>query len=112
MKQLVNLTPQQLVFLNHEHKPIAVLPPNSNCNRAMISVTGAFDEYAYIDDVAIPVNKITYGEPSELPEMKDDVLYIVSTLYRTNNPREDLVSPGRLIRDKNGNVIGAIDLSR
>lgn len=54
----------------------------------------------------VPVYRGSYGETVNLPA-PDGNLYIVSALVRNANPgRADLLSPGNLIRDEKGNVIG------
>lgn len=54
-----------------------------------------------------------YGEVTWLPEPVEGVWYIVSALVKTRAPhRSDLVSPGVLLRDSQGNVIGARGVSR
>ncbi len=112
-KRLINLTKQPMVFLDHQNNPIMTLPPSEEHPCATISVSSVLDEHADCENgVSIPIFKISYKEPTTLPKKQKDTLYVVSSLYRTHNPREDLVSPGRLIRDSKGNVIGTISLSR
>jgi hypothetical protein len=49
----------------------------------------------------------TYGDVVGLPEPMADTIYIVSALVRAAMPaRKDLVSPGVLIRNPDGGVIG------
>lgn len=57
----------------------------------------------------IPTYKTTYGKVEGLPDETEGVYYIVSAMV-LNHPelvnRKDLLSPGELIRDENGQPIG------
>ena len=49
----------------------------------------------------------TYGRVQDLPEARLDTFLIVSALVKIACPdREDLLSPGELIRDDQGRVVG------
>lgn len=55
----------------------------------------------------VPLSSKKYGAVSGLPEPREGVLYIVSTLIQQALPnRVDLVSPDQIIRDPAGRVIG------
>lgn len=105
---LINLTKQPITFLGPKDKPIKVVKPSGQV--ATVAMSGSIQGYANVDGWSIPINATTYGEPSELPAEQPDTLYIVSSLYRTKNPRSDLVSPGPLKRDVDGNAIGTHSL--
>ncbi len=53
----------------------------------------------------------SYGEVEYLPESDVQTMYIVSALVRLAVPeRSDVASPGDLLRDENGNIIGCKNL--
>lgn len=55
----------------------------------------------------IPIFTEKLGEVENLPPPKDDTLFIVSVMVRTACPnRFDLVSPGKMIRNDEGQPIG------
>ena len=61
----------------------------------------------------VEMRKAEYGEVTGLPEKEEGTLFIVSALVKAACPeRNDLVSPGGLIRDNAGRVIGASYLIR
>lgn len=58
-----------------------------------------------------PLVHVEYGEVTGLPAPAGGTLYIVSALVRSALPeRLDLASPGDLVRDGLGNVIGCRNL--
>jgi len=61
----------------------------------------------------IPVTETVLGQIEGLPDPVDGVVYVVSRLVAEAAPhRDDLYFPGRLVRDKEGKVVGAASLSR
>lgn len=55
----------------------------------------------------VPLFNTTFGQVQDLPAQQDGVLLVVSALVRSALPdRKDLASPGDLVRDGNGNVVG------
>lgn len=65
-----------------------------------------------VGDVAgIPISRTAYGKVEDLPDPEEGVFWIVSALVRTQLPeRKDLLSPGQLVRDSEGKVIGCKSL--
>ena len=61
------------------------------------------------DGGAIPMFETYYGEVSGLPLPEDGKVFIVSAMVRTHpalSERLDVASPGQLVRDSEGRVIG------
>jgi hypothetical protein len=54
-----------------------------------------------------PVVSTKFGEVIGLPEPKPDTVYVVSALVASAVRRRDVLSPGSLVRDKEGRVVGA-----
>lgn len=55
----------------------------------------------------IPLAITNYGEVTGLPEQSEGILYLVSTMIRNALPnRTDLATPGGLVRNEIGAVIG------
>jgi hypothetical protein len=55
----------------------------------------------------IDLSRATFGAVDNVPEIVHGTYYIVSMLVRSAlSYRYDLVSPGELVRDEKGNVIG------
>lgn len=58
-----------------------------------------------IDGIALYATR--FGDVFDLPPMTENVLYIVSAMVKQKESnRNDLLSPGELVRDEKGNVIG------
>lgn len=110
MNTLVNLTHQPITFLNHQDEPATTVKPSGVV--VEISMDRSIESHANANGHLVPVMLTTYGEPDPLPEPKENVLYIVSNLYRAKNPRHDLVSPGPLLRNADGKPIGTHSLIR
>lgn len=58
------------------------------------------------DDV--PIYQSTFGTLEGLPDPVENTLYIVSALALNSTTRTDVVSPGTLQRDENGQPIGCV----
>lgn len=96
---LVNLTPHELNI--HTHEGVVELPPSGEVARCSVSS----EEAGELE--GIPLSRTTLGKVEGLPAPRPGVWLIVSTLVRTACPdREDLLSPGPLVRDDNGQPIG------
>lgn len=96
---IVNLTPHAI------HLPDRIIEPSGQLARCaeFSRNAGSFD--------GIPLIRRNYGEAEGLPEPRDDTLYIVSLLVRQACPdRRDIASPGDLVRDDEGKIIGASNL--
>lgn len=61
-----------------------------------------------------PIYSSEFGDIEGLPEPQDGVIYIVSSLALNSIPpsRTDVVAPGNLQRDENGNPMGCVGFRR
>lgn len=101
----VNLTPHALTIVKNDGSTIVLQPESTparvKVTRHVVKTVNAIDLYS-----------AEYGEVENLPEIKHGVYYIVSLLVKSAVPyRNDLVSPGDLVRDENGNVISCKGLT-
>ena len=61
----------------------------------------------------VDIYENVYGEVTGLPEYVEGVFYVVSAMVRQALPeRKDLLSPGQLIRNEEGQPIGCLGLVR
>ena len=70
-------------------------------------------EYIKVDKkvAGIDLYRPVFGEVTGLPEYKEGTYLLVSTMVREALPlRKDLVSPGQLLRNDKGEVIGCLGL--
>ena len=70
-------------------------------------------EYMKVDKKVegVDVYRTVFGEVTGLPDYEEGVYLLVSAMVREALPlRSDLVSPGQLLRDDDGNVIGCLGL--
>ena len=103
---IINLTPHAVtVFVPGVRDEVFSFPPDGRVARVSSVDTdaGAHDD--------IPLVRTAFGEVVDLPEPQDGVVFIVSALVRSAVPdRKDVASPGTLIRDDKGAVIGCTKL--
>lgn len=70
-------------------------------------------EYQKVDKQVdgIDLYRPVFGEVTSLPEYSEGTYLLVSAMVREALPlRSDLVSPGQLLRDDDGNVVGCLGL--
>ena len=98
---LVNLTPHPITI------GTVTVPPSGTVAR--VSVTREQVGVIPLEDgSAIPMFETHFGEVSGLP-LPDGKVFIVSAMVRTHpslSERLDVASPGQLVRDDAGRVIG------
>lgn len=94
-----NLTPHALNIVTDEGT--VTVPPSGTVARCSSAATPA----GSIGGIAL--SRVTFGEVTGLPAPEEGVLLVVSALVRSALPaRADLASPGELVRDAAGAVIG------
>jgi hypothetical protein len=107
--KLVNLTPHPVTLIT-KGGPVEV-PPSGTVARAKETreLVGPLGD----EDLAIPLYRISYGEPEGLPEIEQDTFYVVSSLaaqsIKSHLPHiaERFVVVTDPVRDENGRIIGA-----
>jgi len=96
----VNLTPHPIVFVDGP-----TVPPSGNVAR----VASTPKEVGKHDGVSLKYPN--WGFVQGLPDPVDGVMYIVSAMVRERVVgRTDVASPGDLVRDEKGTVVGCRDL--
>lgn len=105
----VNLTPHELNIYNRDGEHVTDIEPSGDTVRVDVSRD-------VVDEIGdIPILETEYGEVDGLPEPEEGVVYIVSGFVKTHpsvESREDVYSPGELVRDDEGNPIGCKGLNR
>ena len=99
MKKIINLTPHDIVIVGENGN--RTIPKSGTVARveSKSRSCGFFD--------GIPLSSVKFGAVTELPEYQPDTLLIVSAMVRAAaSDRPDLASPGELVRDAGGNVVG------
>jgi len=103
---IVNLTPHEMNVVLSDAS-IRKIPPSGSVARVS---TSSVDD-GTVD--GIPVAKTGFGELVGLPPQADGVFLVVSRLVlEAAGKRSDLLSPGELVRDEKGTVIGCKGLAR
>ena len=105
--ELINLTPHALNL--HGEGGVVNVPPSGQVAR--LSVTRQELEPVAVGGIILPVARPTLGEIVGLPPAYDGRIYVVSALVAEAAKRPDVLSPGELVRDKDGVIVGARGLS-
>ena len=100
----VNLTPHALNV--HTGNGVVTIAPSGEVAR-VAPVNPAADP---VGD--IPTVTTTFGEVTGLPDPQEGKVFIVSGMVASATPREDVFSPGDLVRDENGRPCGCKGLRR
>ena len=109
MTTLKNLTPHDLVFVDEDgHECVRF----GSDGVARVSTHETRQQVLTFDDGAmLELYAQEYGEVTGLPPEEEGVVLVVSGLVRAALPeREDLASPGGLVRDEKGRVVGCTHL--
>lgn len=100
----INLTPHEINVYDGDILAVTI-PPSGQVARVSERATKAGE----VDGVTLYTTQ--RGDVAALPEPAANTLYIVSAQVRLALPeRADLVSPGQLVRDANGQPIGCVGL--
>lgn len=103
--KIINLTPHT-INLVLENGTRAIEPSGKVARVSATTVKTGF-----IDDV--PTSATEYGEVIDLPEPKEGVVYVVSSLVAARVPsRNDVYIPNESVRDEDGRIIGCRSLGR
>jgi len=107
---IVNLTPHELKLHDEGGRLVATVPPSGQVARVRTSAVRVGEAAE-----GVPLFVTEFGDVEGLPAPKPDTIYVVSGLVRSHPQvaaREDVYSPGRLLRDEQGRVVGAVGLTR
>ena len=97
--KFINLTPHEI----HEVESGARIAPSGEIARVAVS----YEPAGHADNV--PLFAAVYGEVVNVPAPSAGTIYIVSGLVKASpelRERKDVVAPGHLVRDENGQPIG------
>ena len=106
---IINLTPHELKLFNEDGRLVATITPSGQVARVRTQSVRV-GEHA-----GVPLYRTEFGDVEGLPAPQPDTIYVVSGLVRAHPAvasREDVYSPGRLLRDAEGRVVGAVGLTR
>jgi len=101
--ELINLTPHAINLIGEETltiSPSGIIPRLSEVREDQGTING------------FPIVKKSFGEIENLPEPKENTIYIVSALVAGAVNRDDLVVPDGLVRNDKGQIIGCSGFAR
>lgn len=104
---IINLTPHAVSFVDANGTTVLTVEPSGTIARVSSSITKT-GEIA-----GLPVTETVFGDVQDLPEQKDDTIYLVSSLVAQRVPdRKDVFIPAESVRDSAGRIIGCRSLGR
>ena len=107
--KLKNFTPHNVVIVINESTKIVI--PSDGIARVTETKTTA--PSIDVDGVVIETFVSAFGEVENLPPQEEGVMVIVSAMAAdAAKDRNDLLVPGELVRDNDGNIIGCKSLRR
>jgi len=118
--QIINLTPHDITILNEQKEVVKTVLKSGkvarlDSDKIRIPTINSpnnipFFETRYGIPVLLSLEDKNYR--ALLPERKTDVIYIVSSIFRSGYDHPDLWQPGELVLDDKGQPIGYIGLSQ
>ena len=107
MKNIINLTPHSITFVDANGNQIRIIEASGQLAR----VSSATETVGEID--GIPITETVFGEVEGLPAPKADTIYVVSSLVAQRcTDRSDVFIPSESVRDDAGRIIGCRSLGR
>ncbi len=104
---IINLTPHPITFMDCENDIIEIVEPSDKIARLKTDTA----IIGWIND--IPITKTVFGKVENLPDPKDNTVYILSSLVaKAVNDRDDVFIPNESVRDEKGRIIGCKSLGR
>ncbi len=101
---LVNCTPHTLNI--HEGNEVTTIEPSGTVARVSTTTTPVVP----VDGIS--VNRRTLGTVTGIPDSSPGVFYVCSGMVEGATDREDVFSPGELVRNDKGQPIGCKGLSQ
>jgi hypothetical protein len=98
-----NLTPHGLTIFCGEGREPIVLPSEGE---ARVEVQRVDDTPIVVGNVVIPTYHTEFGRVTGLPEDTGEILIVSLAVRQALPQRTDLYSPGELVRDEKGRVVG------
>lgn len=115
--KIINLTPHVINVVHTHGQPALAITPDGSVSRVAtssqqvgVATVGGTDTEP---GVSIPIFRVRRGAVVGLPSPVPGVLWLTSALVREAVPnREDVVSPGELVRDDKGQPVGCLGLTQ
>jgi hypothetical protein len=102
MSTLINLTPHSVIIGS------LTVPPSGTVAR-VAATRRQVGSIPLEDGTTVPAFVPAFGDVTDLPAPQKGAIYIVSAMVRSHTAvaqRSDVASPGQLVRDAAGQIIG------
>lgn len=103
--QIVNCTPHEInIFDESETVIISSIPPSGIIPRC--ETIECHEETILFNGFDINIESSSMTNVIDLPEARDNTLFIVSRVVAENSNRQDLIIPNKTVRNGKGQIIG------
>nr|MBN1228859.1 hypothetical protein [Anaerolineae bacterium] len=109
MIKMINLTPHEITVVSSDGEIVRTFAPTGVVARVdqMDVSVGKLT----VGQTLVPLVRSIYGDVINLPDPAPETLYIVSKMTMDASDREDLISPGRMVRGEDGKPLGCMTFS-
>lgn len=112
--ELVNLSPHKVDIVSTDGNVVLTIKSSGEARAKQADQSAGEVEFG---GIVIPVITTVFGETENLPEPTEGVGYIVSVITVTaakscRRDTSDLYTVGQIVRDPDGNIVGARALVR
>jgi len=104
--KIVNCTPHRLNILDDHENEVMVVEPSGQIARVNMGSEICGEVFGFT------LSKVTIGDIEGLPPYEDDTIIITSSMVEAQTSRQDVYSPGALVRDESGKPIGCQGLKQ
>lgn len=111
MVNMVNLTKHLINLVTKDGKTVAIAPSGTEARVAEDRTP--MDTILTEDGEEIAISTVSYGAVTDLPDPQAETIYITSYMVReaVGATRPDVYSPGPLVRDEAGAIVGCEGLT-
>lgn len=107
----VNLTPHELAIIADDGFVIRIQPTGDVARCATTETPVRKICFKGFEAHPVTVSRTVFGSPSGVPEAEVEKVYLTSTLVKEAMRRDDVLAPGKGVRDEGGKVYAAQGLA-
>ena len=116
--EIVNLTAHPLNFVSNDGQVILTVPPSGTVTRVATdrqlvgTINTADDNLGDDSSPQLAITVPNFGQITDLPDPQAGTIFVVSAMVAIAAGRDDVFSPGDLVRGPGGQPVGCRGLTR